>query len=469
MRRLSRERQLVLAVAVSLSLAVLSFFVSRAIAEVVSRRIQQEAVSISTNAIIATQALTATRTNLGRAAFAMNAVRASDRPEIVDAQAASTIAASRREAAANWAKYLSIPFYPRERELMERAEPAVAGAGLEAEDVGERLRRGDHEGALRAIDGRALPSMGRANEVLERLIQFNAQEAREAGTRILASRRPGGLLPEVIGAIFAVAAACFGIRLLTQYLAWARERSGELEQFAGRVAHDIRSPLGSASLALEIAQRGKDFDPKTRELLGRVSRTMQRIGQLVDGLLVFATSGGYIVPGLAGGGPQTSTSDVLRGVVEDLKLQAETKQVAIEYVAPEPALLLACNPGVLISMAINLVSNALKFMGDAPLRRITLRVREVGPYAEMDVSDTGPGIAPEIRDKIFEPHFRGDTQVPGFGLGLATVRRLAEAHDGTVGVESGPEGGSRFWFRLPIWKEAPRGRAQKTFRSLRTA
>jgi signal transduction histidine kinase len=120
-------------------------------------------------------------------------------------------------------------------------------------------------------------------------------------------------------------------------------------------------------------------------------------------------------------------------------------------------------------MVTNLVSNALKFMGDAPLRRITLRAREVGPYAEISVSDTGPGIAPEIRDKIFEPHFRGDPQVPGFGLGLATVRRLAEAHNGTVGVEGGADGGSRFWFRLPIWKEAPRSRAHRAFRSLRTA
>jgi len=258
------------------------------------------------------------------------------------------------------------------------------------------------------------------------------------------------------------------VRLLTQYLAWARERSGELEQFAGRVAHDIRSPLGSAALALEIAQRGKDVDSPTRDLLARVSRTMQRIAQLVDGLLVFASSGGYIVPGMLGGS-QTSTSDVLRGVVEDLKLQAETKHIAIEYEAPAQALIVACNPGVLISMVMNLVSNAMKFMGDAPLRRITIQVREAGPDAEIAVSDTGPGIAAEIRDKVFEPRFRGDPQVPGFGLGLATVRRLAEAHNGTVGVESSPGQGSRFWFRLPIWKEAPRGRARKALRSLRTA
>jgi signal transduction histidine kinase len=468
MRRPSRERRLVLAVVVSVSLAVLSFVVSRAISEVMSRSIEREAESISANAVIATQALTAARTNLGRAAFAMNTVRVTGHPDVIGAQAGRTIEASRREAAASWARYISIPFYAGERELMETVKPAVARAGLAAEDVSARLRHRDHEGALRAIDERALPSMEQASEGLERLIQFNVQAARGAATKILASRRPLGFLPELIGAFFAVAAACFGVRLLTQYVAWARERSGELEQFAGRVAHDIRSPLGSASLALELAQRGKDVDPPTRDLLARVSRTMQRIAQLVDGLLVFATSGGYIVPGMLGG-PQTSTSDVLRGVVEDLKLQADTKHIAIEYQAPKQALIVACNPGVLISLVMNLVSNAMKFMGDAPLRRITIGVREVGPDAEFTVSDTGPGIAPEIRDKVFEPHFRGDSQVPGFGLGLATVRRLAEAHNGTVGVESSPEGGARFWFRLPVWKEAPQGRGRRVLRSLRTA
>ena len=468
MRHPSRERRLVVAVVVSLSLAVLSVAVSRIVAEAVSRRIERQAESISTNAVIATQALTTARTNLGRAAFAMNTVRVTDHPDVIGAQAARTIEASRREAAASWARYLSIPFYSGERQLVESVKPAVAGAALEAEEVSARLRHRDREGALREIDERALPAMEQASEGFERLIQFNAKEVRAAATSILASRRPLGFLPELIGAFFALAAAWFGVRLLTQYLAWARERSGELEQFAGRVAHDIRSPLGSAALALEIAQRGKDVDSPTRDLLARVSRTMQRIAQLVDGLLVFASSGGYIVPGMLGGS-QTSTSDVLRGVVEDLKLQAETKHIAIEYEAPAQALIVACNPGVLISMVMNLVSNAMKFMGDAPLRRITIRAREAGPDAEIAVSDTGPGIAPAIRDKVFEPHFRGESQVPGFGLGLATVRRLAEAHNGTVGVESGPEGGARFWFRLPLWKEAPHSRARKALRSLRTA
>ena len=130
---------------------------------------------------------------------------------------------------------------------MESVKPTVAGAALEAEDVSARLRHRDREGALRAIDKRAVPAMEQASEGFEQLIQFNAQEARQAATKILASRRLWRFLPELIGLFFAVAAAWFGVRLLRQYLAWARERSGELEQFAGRVAHDIRSPLGSAS------------------------------------------------------------------------------------------------------------------------------------------------------------------------------------------------------------------------------
>ena len=109
------------------------------------------------------------------------------------------------------------------------------------------------------------------------------------------------LLPECVGAIFAVAAAYFGVRVLIRYLEWSAERSAELEQFAGRVAHDIRSPLGSVRLLSRIVQTNKDIDSKTRGLLERVGRTMQNVRQLIDDLLVFATAGGHIVPGEWGG------------------------------------------------------------------------------------------------------------------------------------------------------------------------
>jgi hypothetical protein len=163
MRRRSREHQLVLTVAVSLTLAVLSFVVSRAISEVMSRMIERQAESISSNAVIATQALTAARTNVGRAAFAMSALRLTD---------IRTSSERRRDTrstplAASGVELGQIPLDPvlcwRARARGER-ETAVAKATLEAEDVSARLRNRDREAALRAIDERALPAMEQASE-----------------------------------------------------------------------------------------------------------------------------------------------------------------------------------------------------------------------------------------------------------------------------------------------------------------
>jgi len=69
------------------------------------------------------------------------------------------------------------------------------------------------------------------------------------------------------------------------------------------------------------------------------------------------------------------------------------------------------------------------------------------------VQDTGPGIPSEKKGALFEPYVRGESNQPGIGLGLATVKRLTEAHGGRVGVESSPGAGSTFWFELP--KGAP--------------
>ncbi|HUB08980.1 MAG TPA: ATP-binding protein, partial [Myxococcales bacterium] len=99
----------------------------------------------------------------------------------------------------------------------------------------------------------------------------------------------------------------------------------------------------------------------------------------------------------------------------------------------------------------NLVRNAIKYMDDTRLRRITLRVSAVDGKLRFEVEDSGPGVAPDLVERIFEPYVRGpETGQPGLGLGLATVRRLAEAHGGAVGFLPAPRRGSCFWFELPV-------------------
>jgi signal transduction histidine kinase len=456
-RRYRRDRQLVAAVAVCFIFMIASFAISRTITEIQSRRIQREANSISQNALRAAEALISVRTSLRKLVFAMNALGIHATPDTVS-QLDSELEVSRQEVATSWARYVSIPFYPGEELLVKKVGPELTNVDEAIHGIVERLHAGDREGALRIGAERALPSIERSDAGVARNLELNRQEAQSAALRITASTRSRGLLPEFVGALFAAAAAFLGVRVLVRYLAWAAERSAELEQFAGRVAHDIRSPLGSVSLTLDIVQKDSDIDSKTQALLARVARTMNHVSQLIDDLLVFATAGGYIVPG-EWGHRKANVREVLDGVVEDATLESERRGIQLVYERPDPALVIACGPGVLISIATNLVSNAMKFMNEAPLRRVTISARQTRHDVQLEVIDTGPGLDPHLRENVFQPHVRGVSTEPGFGLGLATVRRLADAHGGEVGVDAGPERGCRFWVRLPTWTEAQGVRA----------
>jgi signal transduction histidine kinase len=117
--------------------------------------------------------------------------------------------------------------------------------------------------------------------------------------------------------------------------------------------------------------------------------------------------------------------------------------------------MVACSPGVLVSVVTNLLGNAVKYMGDAPIKRVTVRSTIARTVARVEVSDTGPGVPRELRERIFDPYVRAtNPSIPGMGLGLATVRRLIESHGGSVGMEpNGGIGGSVFWFELPLFSE----------------
>jgi signal transduction histidine kinase len=234
----------------------------------------------------------------------------------------------------------------------------------------------------------------------------------------------------------------------------AARRADELEQFAGRVAHDILGPLSATKVALAYAA-AHNSDAGTNRMLERGLRSVTRVATIVDGLLRFARAGARPEPGVF-----TSVRPILSSLVAELEpvaVEAETELV----LAPVPECAVVGNPGVLTSLVENLVRNAIKFMGERATKRVMVRVLECDgsshSQVRFEVEDTGPGIAPELLCTLFDPHVRGvDTEQPGIGLGLATVKRISEAHGGHAGVQSMLGTGSTFWFELPRWPDARR-------------
>jgi signal transduction histidine kinase len=337
--------------------------------------------------------------------------------------------------------------------------PSIRAVEASVADVLTRLRAGDGQAAVVALEREAKPAMDGLDHRLDAVVSYKALQEAALARRIVAIRQSGSRLSILLGALCAALggfAALAAVLVVRQYSKLMELRVSELEHFAGRVAHDIRSPLTSAALALDLAQRSGHLEPKVQNSLARGARTLERIGQIVDGLLVFARAGATPVSGAA-----SDVRQAVADVLEELSPSAAEKSIDLaagRIDVPE----VACSPGVLSSILSNLVGNAIKYMGDAPVRRIELRARLVREMARLEVQDSGPGIPQEMRLKIFDPYVRGaQSAIPGLGLGLATVRRLAEAHGGAVGVDSSLGQGSLFWVELPLAAPAapPRGNA----------
>jgi signal transduction histidine kinase len=284
-------------------------------------------------------------------------------------------------------------------------------------------------------------------------VDFDVRQSQTMAREIRAVR--ADTLRAIVG-LDAVATAIAAIGLFVAYRASSRHdelvrehsallagRVTELDRFAGRMAHDVLNPLGTVAAGLALLER--TCDEHGKRYVARSNEAILRVRELVEGLLLFARSGARPDPSA-----RCSLDAVFMRIVADRSDTAADAGIALT-VAPAPLIEVPCEIGVLTSVLDNLVGNAIKYIGSSPVRRITVRALVRDTTVRIEVDDTGPGIAPGLQARIFEPFFRGpDYGAGGTGLGLATVKRLAESHDGRVGVESNGVTGSLFWVELPI-------------------
>ena len=298
----------------------------------------------------------------------------------------------------------------------------------------------------------------RVTQDVSRAIDIAVGRARQSRGALLSVRARWYGLSRGLDVLCILAALAGGVLtawMSRRHLALARrfrelqhEQLAELEQFSGRVAHDILGPLQPISLAATLLESRLKKDPHALELLVRVRRSIQRVQMIVDGLLRFAKAGAR-----PEAGEHVSLWHVLEGVREDLSPSAEEAGITL-IIRPVPDVYVACGEAGMTVVLENLIRNAIKYMGEGVRREVEVRAEISDQRMRLDVEDSGPGLARELLQNLFEPYVRGQgARGPGIGLGLATVKRIAESHGGEVGVQSVVGTGSRFWVDLPLSRE----------------
>ena len=291
---------------------------------------------------------------------------------------------------------------------------------------------------------------------LLRLRSLSVRDARGRSDQILHARRSAMRLATGLGVvswIIAVGASLLVMRalrgrdrLLKDHNRLIAERAAELEAFAGRVAHDLKSPLSAMTMRVHLIARRRKNDGDVSQDLDMLIHQVQRMDKSVDGMLEFARAGANLSPGAG-----AALNRILEEVLEELQPAAESAAIEIE-VAPCPAVQLACATAALTSVLSNILGNAVKYSAAGTTRpsKISIGFKNQGDLLRIEIADTGPGLPPGAEQIIFQPFRRlSDHPQPGIGLGLATVKKIVEAYKGCVGVTATQGRGSVFWVELP--------------------
>jgi two-component system OmpR family sensor kinase len=226
-------------------------------------------------------------------------------------------------------------------------------------------------------------------------------------------------------------------------------------ELLGAISHELRSPLGRARVALEIARDrmspAAPETPRTRDALDDVEKQLGAVDAILGDLLDVARTG------------LADLRKEPRGLVEWLRgrITDEPSVPAIELTADAAVanLVLDFDPALLGRAVQNLFVNA-RAHGHALERPVELGVSREGDRVRVVVRDRGAGFPAGVAERAFDPFVRGEpsrvrpAEGAGYGLGLTLVRRIVEAHGGGVFARNAPDGGAEVGFELPASREA---------------
>jgi len=232
------------------------------------------------------------------------------------------------------------------------------------------------------------------------------------------------------------------VRALTDQLIRA-DRLAAMGELTTGVAHEVRNPLGIIKASVQLVEESGGDPKRMAEVTRVIKQEIDRLDHVIKALLDF---GRPSAPALR----PIDVGAVLDDVVLFTRRFAREASVAIEVERAEGLAPVMADADQLKQVLVNLVSNAVQAMGETGG---TIRVSAYHDARDVyiSVADSGPGMAPEVMEKVFDPFF--STRDGGTGLGLTIVHRIIDQHGGHIEVASAPGAGTTFTVALPVAKE----------------
>ncbi len=243
-----------------------------------------------------------------------------------------------------------------------------------------------------------------------------------------------------------------GVLLILRDITRLKELDMLKSRFVMTASHELRTPISGALMSIDVLveQATSRLTDKENELLGAARQELHRLRALVNDLLELSRiESGKIELAFE----RTNIGALIAHTAELMRNQAEARDIDLSHTFGETIPAVKADPGKVMWVLTNLVSNALRYTD--PGGCIRLGAEPEGGMVAVSVEDNGAGIPFEFQSRIFDTfvQVKSDRDNGGTGLGLAICREIVRAHGGSIWVDSTPGRGSRFTFTLPVFPE----------------
>ena len=252
------------------------------------------------------------------------------------------------------------------------------------------------------------------------------------------------------------------IRLSDEIFSLQKEKEELLEQLRFKdqilamLAHDLRSPLTAASIAVETLELSHNQDDSEKiqrlrkQLFKQARKQFNVMNRMIGSLLQTSKS---MSAKLKIEPYQLHLKPLCQEIISQFARQFQDKSQQLKDDIPQDLPPVYADEELIRQLIVNLLDNATKYTPQGG--KISLSIlHRTSQKIQVSICDTGPGIPLEKQERIFEGHFRlkRDEKKDGYGLGLAMCRKIVQAHYGQIWVDSSPEQGSCFHFTLPVYR-----------------